>query len=86
MARARASAASAGLGGELSLRIRVTIAVTCGLSARPLPVTELRRLAAADPFPARVIDGTELAKFASGATPVTDADGLPAQTPQATDW
>ncbi len=53
---------------------------------RPLPVTKLRRLAAADPFPARVIDGTELAKFASGATPVTDADGLPAQMPQATDW
>ncbi len=53
---------------------------------QPLPAGELRRLAAADPFPARVVEGAELAKFASGATPVTDADGLPALMPQATDW
>ncbi len=39
MARARASAASAGLGGALSRSRRVTIAPTCALSARPLPVT-----------------------------------------------
>jgi hypothetical protein len=68
------------------LRGRRTGNLVLVAGTRPLPVTELRRLAAADPFPARVIDGTELAKFASGATPVTDADGLPAQTPQATDW
>src|SRR6478609_3740017 len=39
MASASASAASAGLGGESSRRMRVTIAVTCALSARPLPET-----------------------------------------------
>src|SRR3954464_15747701 len=39
MARARASAASAGLGGASSRRMRVTIAPTCALSARPLPDT-----------------------------------------------
>ena len=39
MASASASAASAGLGGESSRRMRVTIAATCALSARPLPDT-----------------------------------------------
>ena len=39
MASASASAASAGLGGADSRRIRVTIAPTCALSARPLPDT-----------------------------------------------
>ena len=39
MARASASAASAGLGGASSRRIRVTIAPTWALSARPLPDT-----------------------------------------------
>jgi hypothetical protein len=46
-------------------------------STGPLPVAELRRLTAADPFPARVVDGIELTRFASGAAPVTDADALP---------
>ncbi len=39
MARARASAVSAGLGGSASRSSRITIAVTWALSARPLPVT-----------------------------------------------
>src|SRR6185369_11605783 len=39
MARASASAASAGVGLVCSARILVTIAVTCALSALPLPVT-----------------------------------------------
>ena len=39
IASASASAASAGLGGASSRRMRVTIRVTCCLSARPLPVT-----------------------------------------------
>ena len=39
MARASASAASAGLGMASSRRMRVTIAPTCALSARPLPDT-----------------------------------------------
>jgi spermidine synthase len=42
-------------------------------SQRALPVGALRRAAACDPFPARVVDGTELVRFASGAPVVTDA-------------
>jgi spermidine synthase len=38
----------------------------------PLPVEALRRAAAGDPFPARVVDGAELGWFASGAPVVTD--------------
>jgi hypothetical protein len=39
IARARASAASAGLGRSVIRSIRMTISVTWSLSARPLPVT-----------------------------------------------
>jgi hypothetical protein len=39
MASASASAASAGRGGSASRSSRTTMAVTCCLSARPLPVT-----------------------------------------------
>ena len=42
-------------------------------SDKPLPCDELRRAAAGDPFPARVVDGADLARFASGAPVVTDA-------------
>jgi spermidine synthase len=42
-------------------------------SDQPLPVEALRRAAAADPFPARVVSGEELRRFASGAPVVTDA-------------
>jgi spermidine synthase len=55
---------------------------------RPLPGEELRRRAVTDPFPARVMDGAELARFAAGATAVTDADTPHPQAPasQATAW
>ena len=42
-------------------------------SDKPLPYNGLRRAAAGDPFPARVLDGAELARFASAAPVVTDA-------------
>ncbi|MBV9382141.1 MAG: fused MFS/spermidine synthase, partial [Streptosporangiaceae bacterium] len=42
-------------------------------SRRELPCGELRRRAAADPFPARVVDGEELGRFAGRAAVVTDA-------------
>ncbi|MGA8115381.1 MAG: fused MFS/spermidine synthase [Actinocatenispora sp.] len=48
---------------------------------RPLPVDELTRLAAGDAFPGRVMTGDKLARFASGAVPVTDATAQPAPTP-----
>jgi hypothetical protein len=39
-----------------------------------LPVAELTRAAAHDPFPARLLAGEELVRFRAGARPVTDAD------------
>ena len=55
-------------------------------SGHPLPYDELRRAAAADPFPARVVAGAELARFASGAPVVTDAAGPFEAAPQSTNW
>ena len=46
-------------------------------SGRALDSAELSRRAAADPFPARVVSGADLARFASGARPVTDAGARP---------
>ena len=46
-----------------------------------LPVSDLTRLAAADPFPAQVIDGAELEAFVRGAQPITDASALPSPSP-----
>jgi hypothetical protein len=42
-------------------------------SDRALPVGGLRRRTAGDPFPARLLDGTELDGFAARARPITDA-------------
>ena len=55
-------------------------------SARSLPYGELRRAAAADPFPARVVDGEELVRFASGAQVVTDATRPAGAAAQSTNW
>jgi spermidine synthase len=44
---------------------------------RDLPVAELTRRAAADPFPARVLAGAALDRFVGMAAPVTDADAEP---------
>jgi hypothetical protein len=38
-----------------------------------LPVAELTRRTAGDPFPARLLHGDDLARFAAGAKPITDA-------------
>jgi spermidine synthase len=55
-------------------------------SEHPLPYGELRRAVAADPFPARVAEGAELVRFASGAPVVTDAAGPFEAAPQSTNW
>jgi hypothetical protein len=52
-------------------------------SQHELPVGELTRLAAADPFPARVLDGAELDRFAAGSRPITDARAAPSPAPPA---
>lgn len=48
---------------------------------REFPVGELTRRAAADPFPALVLDGAELDRFVAGSRPITDADAEPSPTP-----
>jgi hypothetical protein len=54
---------------------------------RGLPVGGLARRAAADPFPGRVVHGSDLDRFAAGARPVTDAraESSPAPPPGAFD-
>jgi len=46
-----------------------------------LPVAVLTRRAAADPFPARLLDGAALDRFVDGSPPITDADAEPSPTP-----
>jgi spermidine synthase len=48
-----------------------------------LPVAELTRRAAADPFPARLVDGEELDRFVAGVRPITDALAEPSPAPPA---
>jgi spermidine synthase len=50
-------------------------------AGRELPVAALTRLAAADPFPARVVEGAALGRFVAGARPITDADAEPSPVP-----
>jgi hypothetical protein len=42
-------------------------------SDQPLPEAAMARAAAGDPFPARLVSGEDLRRFAAGATVVTDA-------------
>jgi spermidine synthase len=46
-----------------------------------LPVAALTRRVASDPFPARLLDGSELDRFVAGAKPATDAYAVPAPVP-----
>lgn len=50
-------------------------------SALPLPLAELTRRTAADPFPGRVEHGRSLADFTGGAAPVTDTTAVPSPAP-----
>jgi Spermine/spermidine synthase domain len=50
-------------------------------SRRDLPVAGLVRLAAADPFPGRVLYGQDLERFVAGAKPVTDESAEPSPPP-----
>jgi spermidine synthase len=43
----------------------------------PLPGAELARRTAADPFPARLVDGPALAAFSAGTPPITDGRAAP---------
>jgi hypothetical protein len=61
-------------------------------SDQPLPDARLRRAAAGDPFPARIVAGNDLLRFISGAPVVTDAGVIAntaassATSPQPTNW
>jgi spermidine synthase len=57
------------------LRGRRTGNLVLVASDGPLPADGLTRRTAADPFPARVVTGAELVRFAAGASLVTDAQG-----------
>jgi spermidine synthase len=48
---------------------------------RELPIDRLTRRAAADPFPARLVEGTALDQFVAGSRPITDADAQPSPAP-----
>jgi spermidine synthase len=50
-------------------------------SARPLPIAELVRLAAGDPFPARVCHGEALDQLIGDAEPTTDDDATGSPPP-----
>ncbi|OLT03019.1 spermine synthase [Pseudonocardia sp. CNS-004] len=50
-------------------------------SMSPLPVAELARRTAGDPFPARVLAGSELRRFAHGATVPVDGSTTPSPLP-----
>ena len=47
----------------------------------PLPVGELGAAAAADPFPARLVHGVPLVRFAGGAKPVSDSAAVDSPAP-----
>ncbi|SFN59912.1 Methyltransferase domain-containing protein [Pseudonocardia ammonioxydans] len=55
-------------------------------SDRALPVPGLVRRAAADPFPARVLDDEQARALAGGAAVVTDATAAPSPRPPAGFW
>jgi Methyltransferase domain len=55
--------------------------VVVAASQRELPVAELVRCAAADPFPGRVVYGADLDRFVAGARPITDASAVPSPAP-----
>jgi spermidine synthase len=46
-----------------------------------LPVAELTRRTAGDPFPGRLVHGDDLARFVAGAKPITDARAEPSPAP-----
>jgi spermidine synthase len=52
-------------------------------SSTELPLADLERLVVADPLPGRLVHGTELARFAAGAKPITDASPQASPAPPA---
>jgi spermidine synthase len=52
-------------------------------ASHELPLVQLARRAAADPFPARLVQETELSQFRAGARPITDATAEASPAPPA---
>ncbi len=57
------------------------LVLLAGTGERPLPVAELGRRVAADPFPARVVHGDRLDLLVGRARPVTDRTAAPSPAP-----
>jgi len=55
--------------------------VVVAASVSKLPIAQLTRRAAADPFPARVVEAEALDRFVAGARPITDRDAEPSPAP-----
>jgi hypothetical protein len=55
--------------------------VVVAAADRELPTAGLIRRAAADPFPARLVEGAALDRFVAGTRPITDADAGPSPAP-----
>jgi spermidine synthase len=50
-------------------------------AGQQLPIAGLTRRTAADPFPARLVEGAELDRFVAGSEPITDAHAEPSPVP-----
>jgi hypothetical protein len=87
LAHARAQVATVGsafprlilIAEPVVLRGRRTGNLVLVAGDRPLPAEGLRRMTAADPFPARVVTEAELTRFAADASPVMDGHGPAAE-------
>ena len=55
-------------------------------SAAPLPLEEIRRGLAAEPFPCAVVTGAELTRWLGGAAPFTDEDSARSPEPPEASW
>jgi spermidine synthase len=57
--------------------------VVLAAAQHDLPLADLTRRTAGDPFPARLVHGDDLQRFAGGARPITDARAEPSPAPPA---
>ena len=60
--------------------------VVLASSAYRLPLPEIRRGLAGEPFPTRVLTGAELHRWTAGAIPINDADGVRSPAPPEASW
>jgi spermidine synthase len=59
------------------------VVLVASTSPGRLPMADLAQAAARDPFPARLVHGADLERFAAGAKPVIDATAVDSPAPPA---